>query len=48
MFTGHFTYDYEGEPVYCYCGVKAPLVTSISNENPGRRFFGCSNYKVLI
>ena len=48
MFTGHFTYDYEGEPVYCYCGVKAPLVTSTSNENPGRRFFGCSNYKVLI
>ncbi|XVE89504.1 hypothetical protein DITRI_Ditri20bG0002000 [Diplodiscus trichospermus] len=38
------TYDY-GDPVYCYYGLKAPLVTSTSDENP-RRFFGCSNYQV--
>ena len=47
-FTGHFTYDYEDELVYCYCGVKAPLVTSTSNENPKKTFFWCSNYKGLI
>ena len=43
-----FTYDYEGDPVHCYYKVKAPLVTSTSDNNPGRRFFGYNNYKVHI
>ncbi|AES76534.1 hypothetical protein MTR_6g080910 [Medicago truncatula] len=25
----------------CYCGVDSPLVTSWTDENPGRRFHGC-------
>ncbi|XVE61659.1 hypothetical protein DITRI_Ditri06bG0057700 [Diplodiscus trichospermus] len=39
-----FSYDHEGT-VYCYCGMNAPLVTSNSGENLGRRFYGCNKYK---
>jgi len=28
----------------CYCGVDSPLVTSWTDENPGRRFHGCGKY----
>uniref|UniRef100_A0A5B7BJA2 Putative cyanogenic beta-glucosidase-like n=1 Tax=Davidia involucrata TaxID=16924 RepID=A0A5B7BJA2_DAVIN len=28
----------------CYCGLRAPLKTSYTLDNSGRRFFGCSNY----
>ncbi|KAK5775269.1 hypothetical protein PVK06_043142 [Gossypium arboreum] len=28
----------------CYCGILAALWTSWSNDNLGRRFFGCQNY----
>ncbi|MBA0627031.1 hypothetical protein Godav_004585, partial [Gossypium davidsonii] len=28
----------------CYCGNPANLKTSWSNDNPGRRFFGCKKY----
>ncbi|KAI8524512.1 hypothetical protein RHMOL_Rhmol13G0154600 [Rhododendron molle] len=31
--------------VMCLCGIRAPLRTSSSEDNPGRRFFGCINYK---
>ncbi|KAK9288699.1 hypothetical protein L1049_017162 [Liquidambar formosana] len=29
----------------CHCGVRAPKITSETNLNPGRRFYGCANYK---
>ena len=50
IFLGHalFTYDYEGDSIYCYFDLKAPLVASTSDDNPGRRFFGCGNYKVFV
>ncbi|MBA0813532.1 hypothetical protein Gohar_027377 [Gossypium harknessii] len=28
----------------CYCGNAAKLNTSWSNDNPGRRFFGCKKF----
>ncbi|KAH7854578.1 hypothetical protein Vadar_015537 [Vaccinium darrowii] len=28
----------------CFCGEIAPFCKSTSKRNPGRRFFGCSNY----
>jgi hypothetical protein len=28
----------------CYCGVDSPLVTSWTDENPGRMFHGCGRY----
>ena len=34
---------YEGEPRYCRHGV-APRWTSWTDENPGRRFYGCRYY----
>ncbi|XP_058773526.1 uncharacterized protein LOC131647679 [Vicia villosa] len=30
----------------CYCGIDAPLMTSWTDSNPGRRFFGCGMYKI--
>ncbi|KAL6563779.1 hypothetical protein OROGR_002738 [Orobanche gracilis] len=30
----------------CGCGVQAPLLTSWTGENPGRRFYGCGLFKV--
>ena len=44
-------YEYDGPVKYCYCNVrgcklKAPLKTSWTDENPGRRFFSCRNYSV--
>ncbi|RZB47415.1 hypothetical protein D0Y65_051162 [Glycine soja] len=32
--------------VMCLCNVDAPLVTSWTEDNPGRRFYGCGLYKV--
>ncbi|KAK9024975.1 hypothetical protein V6N11_064876 [Hibiscus sabdariffa] len=32
----------------CGCGVPAHLRTSWSNDNPGRRFFGCKNHDSLV
>ncbi|KAH7858458.1 hypothetical protein Vadar_024084 [Vaccinium darrowii] len=29
----------------CFCGERSPLRTSYTEENPGRRFLGCINYK---
>ncbi|XP_058750014.1 uncharacterized protein At4g04775-like [Vicia villosa] len=31
----------------CWCGLESPLMTSWTYENPGRRFNGCGNYKVM-
>ena len=30
----------------CLCNVEAPLVISWTEDNPGRRFYGCGLYKV--
>ncbi|KAK8546063.1 hypothetical protein V6N12_026867 [Hibiscus sabdariffa] len=32
----------------CGCGFSAQLRTSWSNDNPGRRFFGCKNHGSLV
>ncbi|KAG5550660.1 hypothetical protein RHGRI_015567 [Rhododendron griersonianum] len=31
--------------IICFCGEPAPLTKSETQKNPGRRFFGCTNYK---
>ncbi|KAL0421249.1 UNVERIFIED_CONTAM: hypothetical protein Slati_3147800 [Sesamum latifolium] len=31
--------------VNCFCGIRAPLRTSWTNDNPGRRFYSCPNCK---
>ncbi|XP_065872234.1 uncharacterized protein [Euphorbia lathyris] len=28
----------------CHCGIQAPLSTSWSDSNPGRRYFNCKNF----
>ena len=35
---------YEGEPIMCNHMVVAPRWTSWSDDNPGRRFYGCPYY----
>ncbi|MED6221070.1 hypothetical protein PIB30_050914 [Stylosanthes scabra] len=30
----------------CFCGQRPVLRTSLTGENPGRRFWGCVNYQV--
>ncbi|KAE9444566.1 hypothetical protein C3L33_23536, partial [Rhododendron williamsianum] len=38
-----------GDPdfeMFCFCGKPTPLRKSGTEKNPGRRFFGCANYKV--
>jgi hypothetical protein len=30
----------------CLCGLEAPMKTSLTKDNYGRRFLGCANYKV--
>ncbi|KAH1221570.1 hypothetical protein GmHk_12G034953 [Glycine max] len=30
----------------CLCNIKAPLVTSWTEDNPGKHFYGCGLYKV--
>ncbi|XVE86625.1 hypothetical protein DITRI_Ditri18aG0049500 [Diplodiscus trichospermus] len=47
---GHskFSYDYDGGDVYCYCGLKAPLITSTCDENPGSRPVDNQHVKALI
>ncbi|XP_059429311.1 disease resistance protein Roq1-like, partial [Corylus avellana] len=32
------------EPPKCYCGLRTHLTTSWTDDNPGRRFFGCARY----
>ncbi|KAL3615316.1 hypothetical protein CASFOL_040977 [Castilleja foliolosa] len=29
----------------CFCGLRAPMWTAWTDDNPGRRFIGCPNYK---
>jgi hypothetical protein len=35
----------EKSGLVCHCGVEAPLVTSWTDENPGRRFHGCGRFR---
>ncbi|KAK4265714.1 hypothetical protein QN277_026731 [Acacia crassicarpa] len=37
--------QYEGQARICHCGMVAPLCTSSTEQNLGRRFFGCRNYQ---
>ncbi|KAG5548635.1 hypothetical protein RHGRI_014100 [Rhododendron griersonianum] len=40
-----------GDPdfeMFCFCGKPTPLRKSGTEKNPGRRFFGCANYKTWI
>ncbi|KAL6494493.1 hypothetical protein OROGR_031293 [Orobanche gracilis] len=32
--------------IYCDCGVRSPILTSWTDDNPGRKFFGCGFYEV--
>ncbi|KAL3643633.1 hypothetical protein CASFOL_014448 [Castilleja foliolosa] len=38
--------SYGNAPVRCHCGIQLELVTSWTDENPGRRFHACPNYKM--
>ncbi|KAG5562312.1 hypothetical protein RHGRI_005139 [Rhododendron griersonianum] len=42
--SSHFISINEGPP--CKCGIPAPIRTSKTETNRGRRFLGCINYKV--
>ena len=46
-FIGHadFNYDYEGNPIYCYFGMKAPLGTWTSDDNFERRFLAVATIR---
>ncbi|KAI8556757.1 hypothetical protein RHMOL_Rhmol05G0279900 [Rhododendron molle] len=41
--SSHFNSIFEGPP--CKCGIPAPIRTSKTEANRGRRFLGCINYK---
>ncbi|KAG5550658.1 hypothetical protein RHGRI_015566 [Rhododendron griersonianum] len=47
---GSISSDYGGDDpdfgIFCFCGEPAPLTKSTTQSNPGRRFFGCANFKV--
>jgi hypothetical protein len=32
----------------CYCGVRARLRYSWTSDNPGRKWYGCIKYKVIL
>ncbi|KAL3646665.1 hypothetical protein CASFOL_009209 [Castilleja foliolosa] len=38
--------SYGNAAVRCHCGIQLELVTSWTDENPGRRFQSCPNYKI--
>ena len=37
-----------GSPIHCYYGNEARVMTLWTNLNPGIRFLGCQNYKVIL
>ncbi|XP_042978846.1 uncharacterized protein LOC122309427 [Carya illinoinensis] len=37
--------DDDFESPTCWCGLKAPLKTSQTNKNPGRKYYACPKYK---
>ncbi|CAN1161865.1 hypothetical protein LINPERPRIM_LOCUS1490 [Linum perenne] len=38
-------FQYDDHEVLCHCGLKASRRISHTAANPGRKFFGCRNYK---
>ncbi|CAN1188327.1 hypothetical protein LINPERHAP2_LOCUS39260 [Linum perenne] len=38
-------FQYGAHDVDCHCGIKASRRISHTSANPGRKFFGCRNYK---
>jgi hypothetical protein len=34
--------------IMCYCGVRARLRYSWTSDNPGRKWYGCIKYKVIL
>ncbi|KAL3620991.1 hypothetical protein CASFOL_004638 [Castilleja foliolosa] len=38
--------SYGNAAVRCHCGIQLELVTSWTDDNPGRRFQACPNYKM--
>ncbi|CAN1163029.1 hypothetical protein LINPERHAP2_LOCUS24802, partial [Linum perenne] len=38
-------FQYGDHDVDCHCGIKASRRISHTSANPGRKFFGCRNYK---
>ncbi|KAL3644101.1 hypothetical protein CASFOL_012033 [Castilleja foliolosa] len=38
--------SYGNAAVRCHCGIQLELVTSWTDDNPGRRFQACPNYKL--
>ncbi|KAL3637510.1 hypothetical protein CASFOL_018678 [Castilleja foliolosa] len=40
--------SYGNAAVRCHCGIQLELVTSWTDDNPGRRFQACPNYKVAL
>ncbi|KAL6505388.1 hypothetical protein OROGR_025205 [Orobanche gracilis] len=47
QFSSSFSESRKGAP-NCDCGVKAPVVTSWTGVNPGRKFYGCGLFKVVV
>ncbi|CAN1144372.1 hypothetical protein LINPERHAP2_LOCUS14058, partial [Linum perenne] len=41
-------FQYDDHDVLCHCGLKASRRISHTAANPGRKFFGCRNYKSKI
>ncbi|KAB1206117.1 hypothetical protein CJ030_MR7G011670 [Morella rubra] len=40
--------EVHGDSRLCFCGLKVGMRTSRTEGNPGRRFFGCSQYSKAI
>jgi len=40
--------DASSTPPLCYCGVHARLRYSWTSDNPGRKWYGCIKYKVIL
>jgi hypothetical protein len=40
--------DESRPPPLCYCGVRARLRYSWTSDNPGRKWYGCIKYKVIL
>ncbi|CAN1122349.1 hypothetical protein LINPERPRIM_LOCUS2682 [Linum perenne] len=41
-------FQYGDHDVDCHCGIKASRRISHTSANPGRKFFGCRNYKSKV
>ncbi|KAL3614656.1 hypothetical protein CASFOL_041413 [Castilleja foliolosa] len=44
--SGSRSSSYGNAAVRCHCGIQLELVTSWTDDNPGRRFQACPNYKM--